>query len=278
MGCIYQRGRVYWIKYSREGRAYYESSGSKRHEDAKSLLRIREGDIEHGLPITPRVGRMRFEEAADDLLTDYRVNGRKTVDDVERHIEKRLKPFFRQRRLTRITTADVRRYASGRQREGAANATINRELAALRRMFRLAVQGGKLMHAPHVALLHENNVRRGFFERHQFDAVRRHLPASLRGVVTFAYFTGWRVKSEVLTLRWSQVNRETGEVHLEPGTTKNQEGRTFPYGGVDELREAIEDQWAAHEALRRKGRICPWVFQRDGVQVKSLRRAWLTAC
>ena len=48
MGCIYQRGRVYWIKYSRAGRAYFESSGSTKHEDAKRLLRLREGDIARG--------------------------------------------------------------------------------------------------------------------------------------------------------------------------------------------------------------------------------------
>ena len=45
MGCIYKRGTVWWVKYSRSGRAYFESSGSKKHEDAKRLLRLREGDI-----------------------------------------------------------------------------------------------------------------------------------------------------------------------------------------------------------------------------------------
>ena len=53
MGCIYQRGRIFWIKYSRAGRAYFESSGSKRHEDAKRLLRLREGAIERGVPGQP---------------------------------------------------------------------------------------------------------------------------------------------------------------------------------------------------------------------------------
>ena len=53
MGCIYQRGRVYWVKYSRAGRAYYESSGSQKHGDAKRLLRLREGAIERGVPVTP---------------------------------------------------------------------------------------------------------------------------------------------------------------------------------------------------------------------------------
>ena len=150
MGCIYQRGRVYWIKYSREGRAFYESSGSKKHDDAKRLLRLREGDIERGVPVTPRIGRMRFREAADDLLSDYQVNKRKSLADVKRRIDLGLEPFFRSRRMTQISTADVNRYIQGRQEADAANATINRELAALKRMFSLAIKAGKLLHKPHV--------------------------------------------------------------------------------------------------------------------------------
>ena len=138
--------------------------------------------------------------------------------------------------MSHITTVDVRRYAADRQKDGAANGTINRELAALRRMFCLAIQAGTLMHGPHIGLLQENNIRRGFFEREQFDAVRAHLPADLRGVVTVAYVTGWRVRSEILPLTWAQVDRPAGEVRLEPGTTKNKDGRTFPYyGGVGKL-------------------------------------------
>ena len=44
-------------------------------------------------------------------------------------------------------------------------------------MFVLAMQGGKLLGRPHIAMLLEDNVRRGFFERAQFEGVRDHLPA-----------------------------------------------------------------------------------------------------
>jgi hypothetical protein len=44
----------------------------------------------------------------------------------------------------------------------------------------------------------ERNVRTGFFELAQFEAVRRALPEPWPAVMTFAYFTGWRVRSEVL--------------------------------------------------------------------------------
>jgi integrase len=70
-------------------------------------------------------------------------------------------------------------------------------------------------------MLQERNIRTGFFEDHQYEAVRAHLPAYAQPVVTFAYLTGWRVRSEVLTLQWRQIDFKAGLVRLEPGTTKN---------------------------------------------------------
>ncbi|MFC1815162.1 hypothetical protein ACFL0M_04300 [Thermodesulfobacteriota bacterium] len=45
MGTVYKRGKTYWIKYYRNGKPYYESSGSKKDADAKRLLKKREGEI-----------------------------------------------------------------------------------------------------------------------------------------------------------------------------------------------------------------------------------------
>src|SRR5262249_38009162 len=145
---------------------------------------------------------------------------------------------------------------------GAANATINRELAALKRMFTLAMQAGKLLHRPHIAMLDEDNTRKGFFERAQFEAVRAKLPIHLQAVATVAYYTGWRTKSEILPLQWRQVDRTAGTIRLEPGTTENREGRMFKYAAIDELRGVLDGLWAVHEALEKNGRICPDVFIR----------------
>ncbi len=72
MGSLYRQknSKNWWIKYYRNGRAFRESSGSEKPSAAKRLLRLREGDIEHGLPVTPKVGRVRFEEAAADVVND----------------------------------------------------------------------------------------------------------------------------------------------------------------------------------------------------------------
>jgi integrase len=88
-------------------------------------------------------------------------------------------------------------------------------------------------------MLKEKNVRTGFFEVEVFQAVVKQLPVSLQPVATFAYITGWR-KEEVLALTWRQVDFKAEVVRLEPGTTKNGEGRTVFM--TAELKELLEDQ------------------------------------
>lgn len=280
MGELRLRGRVWWIRYYRNGRRYEESSHSDKKGEAQRLLAVREGDIARGVPVTPQAGRLRFDEAAQDVVNDYRVNGKRSIEHVERRIKLHLGPAFGPRRMVSITTADVRVFIAQRQAKGASNAEINRELAILKRSFTLAVQAGKLMTRPHIPMLAENNVRTGFFERQEFEDVRAHLPAELRGVVTFAYLTGWRVHSEVLSLEWRQVDREAGTVRLDPGTTKNAEGRLFPYGDLlPELRDVIEAQFDSKTATEKaKGIVVAHVFHREGAPVRDLRSAWRAAC
>src|SRR5207248_7208264 len=69
---------------------------------------------------------------------------------------------------------------------------------SLKRMFSLAIQGGKLVSKPYIPLLKENNVRAGFFEPAQFQSVKRHLPDHMRPIIEFAHITGWRTPSEIL--------------------------------------------------------------------------------
>jgi len=171
---------VLWIKYRENGRVKRESTETTNHVVARRIPRNREGDVEHGIPIVPKMGRITFDEAATDLVNDYTTNGKKSLAHVTRRIDLALKPTFKGKRLLSITTSEVRAYIAARQQAGAANATINRELAALKRMFSLAVQAGKLHAKPHIPMLREDNVRRGFFEPEAFGSVRAHLPEPLR--------------------------------------------------------------------------------------------------
>ena len=277
MGELKRRGRIWWIRYYRDGRRYEESSRSAKETIARRLLRLREGDIERGLPVSPKVGQLRFEEAAQDLLNDYQVNGKRTLKDVERRLRLHLRPVFGRRRMATITTSDVRVFSATRLSAGASHAEINRELAVLKRAYRLAVEADKYHgRVPKIPLLQERNVRQGFFDDAMVEGVLEELPAHLRPIVRFAYVTGWRVRSEVLPLEWRQVDRQKGEVRLDPGTTKNQAGRVFPF--TDSLQALFDALWAEHEALRLRGALCRHVFQRNGKAIGSFRKAWASAC
>ena len=287
MGSLYKRkhrlpngesreGPTWWIKYYQHGRLVQESTGTTKDTVARRLLRAREGDVEHGIPITPKMGRVTFEDAATDVLNDYQINGRKSHGVTKRRLALHLGPVFRGKRLIAITTADVRAFVATRLHAGAANGEVNRELSVLKRMFSLAIQAGKLHAKPYIPMLREDNVRRGFFEPAQSAAVRAHLPAPLRPVVTLAYLTGWRLSSEILPLEWRQVDWTRRVVRLDPGTTKNRDGRSFPFTAA--LETLLKDQLAEHQRLKQAGRLVPYVFHRDGARIKSLRGAWKAAC
>ena len=267
MGCLYRRGRMVWIKYSVHGRAYQESSRSTKVADATRLLQQRLGEVAEGRFMGPQAERVSLRELCDDFITDYQINGRRSLDKARRSV-RHLLAFFGVSRALAITTAQVRAYIAARQAQGTSSAGINRELAALKRAFRLGLQAGKLPRSPYIPTLREDNVRQGFFEPGEFVAVRTTLPDDLQPVLTFGYLTGWR-KQEVLTLQWRQVDREAGVVRLEPGTTKEGEGRLLMLEG--ELRQVIEGQWQR----RRLG--CPYVFNRDGRPIRDFRKAWARA-
>jgi integrase len=227
MGCIYQQGRIWWIKYYRGEKPFYESTRSDKKEIAKKLLKRREGEIAKGEIPGIYFDKVFFDELAADYLTDYRVNSKKTLDDAQHNVE-RLKKSFGGIRAPEITTARIKEFIEDRMKDGVANATINRELAALKRMLNLAAQSTppKVAQVPYIPILEEKNVRKGFFEHEEFLALREALPDYLKPVVTFAYHTGWR-REEILGLTWDRVDLKAGTVHLAPGMTKNREPGPF---------------------------------------------------
>jgi integrase len=165
----------------------------------------------------------------------------------------------------------------------AANGTVNRELAVLSRMLRLAYEHGKLLRLPVIRKLKEAAPRQAFFERDAYEAVRRRLRPDLQVAVAIEYAFGWRCQSEVLSLERRQVDLDAGTIRLDPGTTKNDEGRLV-YLPPD-LKAQIAAQIDRVRALEVKtGRIIPYLFphlgkgRRQGQRMRDFRKAWATAC
>ena len=164
-----------------------ESTGTDDKDAAKRLLKARDGAAATGQPVVPRVDRVRYDEVNRDLRRHYEtVRGDHAVPGWAREAMKPLDAFFAGRRLVAITPTLVTDYAHQRRTGGAANGTVNRELAVLGRMLRLAYEHGKLARLPVVRKLKEVPPREGFFEREQYEAVRRRLKPDLRVAAAIA--------------------------------------------------------------------------------------------
>ena len=276
-GSVYRRGQVYWFKWTDTlGKKQYRSSGSTDPEIAKNALRDELKRKADGLAASPDPRRTLVDDLLAALGNRYRVEGRRSLERLEDATAHLLR-LFRCVPAARVKGADVLRYANLRLEEKAKPATINREFAALRTAYRLGLDNDTILAMPRIRLLPENNARQGFADAKQIAAICRHLAPDLADAVQFMFITGWRSRSEVLPLRWPQVDFAGGFVRLELGTTKNTEGRAFPL--IHELRALLERrQTITRRCERAQGRIIAHVFHRYGRPIKSLRRPWTTAC
>ena len=286
MGNLAKSGKrgIYTMRYyDRTGRQREESTHTADRDEAERLLKQRESDIANGAPITPQIGKFTFEEGVALIVADYELNDRDSLAHVNRRIRLGLAPWFGRRRMASITGADLTAYARSRKQAGAANSTINRELAALRRMFRLALDAGNLIQMPVFHLLTEATPRKNFFEADAFASVHRQLAAHHRPWSLLAYYSGWRVKSDILTRTWDTVDRVEKLIRIHAHETKNNQPRAFAYGPYADLDAAIETCWSAHKAAEAAGRIEPRVFVRlsgtwAGKPIKAYRKDWNAAC
>ena len=228
-GSVYRpRGSsIFWIKFYRNGKAHRESSKSDKMKTAEKLLgqRLAESRTEAFVPLKTK--KILIQELAEGLVRDYRTNGLRSIGDLEARWEKHLKPFFGELRAIEVDSTLVAKYIDARQEEGAANATINRELAALKRLYTLGRRAKKVTSDPYIPMLKENNKRTGFLRSKEHDALATETASVglwLRAMFELGYTFGWR-KSELLGLKVSQIDLLAGTIRLEPGTTKNGEGR-----------------------------------------------------
>ena len=148
-------------------------------------------------------------------------------------------------------------------------------------MLRLAFENGKLQRPVIVKKLREADPRGGFVDRAEFDAISSHLPVDLQAGALIAFTLGWR-KQEVFGLQLRQFDLEAGTLRLDPGETKNREGRTARL--TPELKSILSAQAVRVQALMRETKsIVPWLFphlsgRHIGKRVGDPRKAWARAC
>jgi hypothetical protein len=121
---------------------------------AKRTLRIREGEISQGKLPGICFEKVTFGELLDDYVTDYKINGKKSLLRAEGCV-KLLKEEFGNMKAIDVNTPAIKRYVEKRQLKELANGTINRELAAIKRSFNLAARctPPRVAHVPYIPIL-----------------------------------------------------------------------------------------------------------------------------
>src|SRR5262245_55441114 len=112
MGQLYQRGRVWWVKYYRDGRPVRESTGvaggigKAPPQAVKTFLKQREGRVADGSPVLPRVDRIRYEEIEADLKQHYEATRSRDLKEYKRRVA-HLSAAFDGRRVMNIGQVEV---------------------------------------------------------------------------------------------------------------------------------------------------------------------------
>lgn len=273
-----KRTTNWYIEYVVGGRTVREPTEYTKRSDAIEFLKKRVSDALTGKIVLSN--QVTFDDLQNLIINDYRNNGRKSLEHLEQVRLPKLADVFAGTKAIDITTAAVERYKSLRLKDGAAAATLNRELAALKRMYRLGLRHGLVATMPYISLLSEHNVRKGFFELDQFRVILKHLPREYHALFEVAYITGWRIKSELLTRQWRHVELGGhGWLRLDPGEAKDvTAGREFQF--TTWMRDVLERQRRfVSQIERRKRTVIPWVFCRaDGSEIRDYYKAWRAAC
>lgn len=285
-GSLRLRGRSWQARYYHHGESVVEylkpdpkTGAALTRQQAEKVLREKLRTVGTPAFVPPDAQRVLFIDLADLVRRDYARKGNRSTARLEDALGHLADVFGRDRALD-ITAERVDAYVDARRAEGAANATINRELATLRRGFRLAVHRRRLPMAPAIQLLDESgNVRDGFVEPADFDVILAGLrdagDPDVADVAEWAYLTLMR-RENALGLEWTWLTVAVeggqvtgGSVRL-PGTvTKNKKPLALPLTG--RLLDVIRRRWA----LRIPA--CPYVFHRHGRRVVRFDTAWEAA-
>lgn len=278
-GRIFQRGNRWWVAYCAPGptgkpKEVRESAG-RTYAEAKKFLRARLDEL-----AVHRTGLRRFQGPAQERVTvgdlldlvkkDYEARGRKSLPQLTSRI-KNLSRFFLSDKAVGVTSLRLQDYIKFRTGEGAAPATINRELEALQTGFNLAKESGQIWDIPVFRHLPEQNARQGFLSTQQVYAILDNIRDSdLRDFLHWFACTGMR-PGETGALTWACFDKESMTITLPGRDAKTGRPRTIPIEG-DELGGIIK--------RRQKARLfgCALIFHRKGKPIGDYRKAWKTAC
>src|SRR6266478_4390781 len=173
------------------------------------------------------------------------MDGEEILISGRRGLLKPLDDYFGGMNAANIKTDVLRDFSAKRMENGVAVAgpTVNRNLAMVRRMFKLAEREGKVSNVLYFPMQKESEPREGFLERPKVEKLRAEMPEPLRATLTFCYETGCRAGAMAKVV-WPWVNLAEQEISLPPGIVKNRKPLIVPLS--DELTAMLKKKFRGH--------------------------------
>ena len=171
-GTVYLRGKIWWISYYVHGVPVQRSSKSSDRTEAERQLKVAVGEVAAGELVTP--DKATIDDLCALVISDYKIRRLRDLKTVEWRYKAHIKKLLGSQKAARFGIHQVRAYIETRRRDEASDATINRELAIIRRGFTLGRQEDPplIRRMPHIPSLEEDNARQGFIEEAQYERLR----------------------------------------------------------------------------------------------------------
>lgn len=201
---------------------YLDSDGKRRWltvdgglEQAEAVLGEKRQKLRKGERVAP--SRQVFAELVEEWQAQLNV-GERTREHYLADMRLHVLPRFGRRRAQDLTADDVARVIRELEQEGLAGWTIRGVLTALSAMFSWAVRRGKVPVNPVRGLERgerpaaEGREKR-ILSREEIGKLLEAAPAPYRVLLATGVFSGLRLM-ELLGLRWCDVDRADGELHV----------------------------------------------------------------
>jgi integrase len=265
----------YWqMSYWNGWRQVRESARTADRKEALEILQRRLSEVAQrkGEGVGPE--RVKINALFTLLIEDYRRQDKADLYQAELRVAKHLRPEFGDLAAGKLTSRHIRDYIERRKKE-AANATINRELAIVRRAYNLgALEDPPLVYrVPRIPKLKEDNIREGFLEPPQYRMILDGLVEPVKPVFVLGYHLGMRT-GELLALKRDWIDLSEGLIYVNGRVTKNRKAKTAPiYGEMAAWLEML----LARCKLQAPHSKYLFIWE-DGTPIKDFRGSWEKAC
>jgi len=265
MARIFQRkpNGPYWIDFFVDGQRIRESTGTTNRQLAEKCLRSRLGDVvQNRFKLEDRKPAPTLSEFSEHYLAWSKEN--KKSCDRDFYSVQNLLPFFGNKRLNTVHPLDVESYKIARKKD-VKPATINREVACLKRILNMAIEWQVIKENPiaKVKLYRESIGSTRFLSQEEAQRLIDACSGCFKWIVVTAVHTGMR-KNELLTLKWSDIDLNSGYLTLRE--TKNGEVRNIPMDNT------------IRQLFKTIPRRSDFVFtQENGQPYRWIGRAWRNA-